>query len=76
MNKILNYIDKKNKFIKKENKKLSKKQGIIVAEVILMVAVTLVIAISCFFPAFRNLIEQTITAVTNWYTSAIANLTA
>lgn len=81
MIKSFNFENIKNKFRKKEGKKedknnLTKKQGVIVAELILVLGVTLVIAISCFFPAFRNLIEQTVTTITNWYTSAVANLTA
>lgn len=77
MNKILSYINIKNKFNKKmNNENLGKKQGVVVAEVILMIGITLVIVISCFFPAFRNLVEQIMTTITNWYTSAVANLTA
>lgn len=55
-------------------KKLSKKQGVVMAEAVLMIAISLVLVISYFYPTFRNIIEQTVTTISNWYTSALASL--
>lgn len=73
MNKILGYINTKGKVFK-SNKKLSKKQGVVMAEAILMIAISLVLVITYFYPTFRNIIEQTVASIANWYTSALATL--
>lgn len=72
MNKILGI----KKCIKKgeKNKKLSKKQGVVLAETVLMIAIGLVIGITIFYPTFRNIINETLASVSNWYTTALLNL--
>lgn len=61
------------KKLKKINK-LKKKQGVALAENILLISISLVIIISIFFPVFRNIINDSLASVANWFTSALASI--
>lgn len=75
MIKVLNGINNKYKFPKKQNnKKISDKNGIVLAETILIIAISLVIVITIFYPTFKNIINETLVTISNWYVSALGNL--
>ncbi len=58
----------------KKCKKFNKKQGVALAENILLISISLVIIISIFFPVFRNIINDSLASVANWFTNALASI--
>lgn len=68
--KITNILSKsaKNKL------KINKKKGVALAETILLTSISLVIIMTIFYPTFRNIINETLASVANWFTSALVTI--
>lgn len=75
MRKIINNINKKMLLLKNKNeRKLSKKQGVVLAETVLIIAISLVIIITVFYPTFRNIVNETFASISSWYKSTLSSL--
>ena len=68
--KITNILSKSTK----KKLKINKKKGVALAETILLTSISLVIIMTIFYPTFRNIINETLASVANWFTSALVTI--
>ena len=57
--------------LRKENQ-INKKRGAAVAETILLTAVSLVLVVMVFYPTIRDLLNQMLVSLNNWFVNSMS----
>lgn len=61
--------------IEKNIKKIcSKNKGSVLAETVLLIAISLVVIITIFYPTFKSIVNETLTSISNWFTTSLNTL--
>ncbi len=62
------------KSIIKKCKKYTEKYGSALAETVLLIAISLVIIITIFYPTFKSIVNDTLISISDWFTNALNTL--
>ena len=57
-----------------KRKELISKNGSATAETVLIIAIVLVIILTVFYPTLRNIITETLSRISVWYSNALSNI--
>lgn len=57
-----------------KSRKLSKKRGSELAETILIIAISMVLIVTLFYPQISNLVSGSLSSMNNWFTAAMSQI--
>jgi hypothetical protein len=63
-----------NKYIQKNKKKLSRKRGSELAETVLIMAISIVLVVSLFYPQIVAILTSAVSNLETWFNNAIGQI--